>query len=778
MRTPWRTLSWIVVLAGSALAFGDETASELAARFRPTAAQSIAAKQQRLLTVVAELRARDVRDWPAERLAARTRSLDLLERYARRAEFTFHRELWPRESPLFIDEAGTRCALASVLDGVGKQEVVLNLAASCNDAYLNEIDDDAAIARVVEELGLTLDEAAYIQGPGIDLGDGTRVVIFADTFGLSSELGDIAAPAAPETPTVPAPPPNVSTPSGRAPVTTGASGGPPSTPRGRGPSTPMARRSHDSVALSVAAWWAANYDRYLDPGAVARQGAPTTPITIDGKPTADDRAALARQFEAVADDDAQREVRATALAMWARVTEPGAPSEVLPSTLRFLADTNQPEREWGPVLLAILASPDSTAALAEMAGDTPAGRARFGTTAAIPDSMRAAMAIALGRAGGEVEPLAALVADRPSAHVEVASAAVVGLGLLARHPTREVAATTALMGLLRDDKLPATVVAQVPAALTLANATAALPQLFDVVERFRGPRELRAACAWSLGELSPDLDPAIADALLALATRDVDVAARQSAIVALGRLAERHGATAAPDVAAKVAAFLVDGLRGRTRKSEDLPWHAVAAGLAARGRIAGSGELVERLSAVAADDSKPGPRAAALLALGLANAQAAQPLLVEAADAGDALVASHAIYALGLLGDRSQRAPLLSKCGESSDGRVAFAAALVLGSFGDPTILGPLAATFASTRNDVTRGALAQAIGQLHDRRVLEVLSTIAFDATRGELLRERALAALGAAAQPEGATWNDPLRHAVHPGLATPTLRFFCGLF
>jgi hypothetical protein len=321
-------------------------------------------------------------------------------------------------------------------------------------------------------------------------------------------------------------------------------------------------------------------------------------------------------------------------------------------------------------------------------------------------------------------------------------------------------------------------VAQVPAALTLANATAALPPLFDVVERFRGPRELRAACAWSLGELSPDLDANVADALLALAIRDVDVPARQSAIVALGRLAERHGAAASPAVALKISAFLVDGLRGRTRKSEDLPWHAIAAGLAARGHLGGSSELIERLDQVASDASKPAARAAALLALGLANAKAALPKIAEAADESDPLVASHAIYALGMLGDRSQRAPLLSKCSDSSDGRVAFAAAVVLGSFGDPTILGPLAATFAATRSDVTRGALAQALGQLRDRRVLDELSAIAFDATRAELLRERALAALGAAAQQDGPTWNEPLRHAVHPGLATPTLRFFCGLF
>jgi hypothetical protein len=125
-----------------------------------------AAKQTRLRSVVAELRARDASGMTAEKRAARTRAIDLLSEYAEQAHFTVHHMAWPRTQPLFIDEFGTRCALASVLDGFGEDTVVQRLAVECNDAYLAEIPDDPDVARVLDELGLTIDEAAYIQGPG------------------------------------------------------------------------------------------------------------------------------------------------------------------------------------------------------------------------------------------------------------------------------------------------------------------------------------------------------------------------------------------------------------------------------------------------------------------------------------------------------------------------------------------------------------------------------------------------------------------------------------
>ncbi len=764
MRASWKTLSLVALLAGSAFALADEGSLM---QFAPLPAQ-VAAKQARLRNVVAELRARDVSDRSLATQAARARSLDLLAAYAERGDFTLHHELWPRELPLFIDERGTRCALAFVLDGSGETDAVVRLASECNDAYLNEIDDDPEVARVLDRLGLTLDEAAYIQGPGLRsqqaaLAEEARTASGMDTVPSSNANGRGTRP-----------PPG----DGMPPSVTPTPGG--GTPPGgaRGGVTGMRRRDRSESSMTIETWWYAHRDRFLNVRELYRGDPVATPTAIvrSWRPSEEERDALRVRLGEAARADA--DVRATALAMEARIAGGEEVAPLIEATLAFLADTNQPEREWAPVLFAILGSPQASVPLAEMVADSAAGRARFGTTSAVPEAMRAAMAIALGRSGRGVETLTAVLADSPAAHVELASACVVALGLAAREPSQKVAATAALLQALEDPQLPATVLEQVPAALTLAEASAALPKLFDIVQRFRGPRELRAAAAFALGEMAPEFEVATVDALLALATRDVDVVARQSAILALGTLAYRHGATAPAEAAAKLAAFEVDGLRGRLRKSEDLPWHAIAAGLSARGGLAGSADVVARLRELAADAAAVSTRAAALLALGLAGDTASLPMVIEAANAPDAVVAMPAIVSLGLLGARAQRSMLLARCTDASDPRLGSSAGYALGCLADPMVIAPMVDALEATRSDATRGALARTLGEIGDRRAIAGLSALAFDPQQDELTRERAMAAIGVLGQPDDVAWNAPLRHALHPGQSVPTLRFFADLF
>lgn len=766
MRTPLRALSLSALLATAALA---DDAPPRRAFPAPNHAE-VVAKQARLRSVVAELSARDVSTARKEWQAARARSLALLSDYAERADFTIHHELWPRELPLFIDERGTRCALAAVLDGSGEGEAVLRLARDCNDAYLNEIDDDPEVARLLERLGLTMDEAAYIQGPGaardlIGMTPSSTETAIERLEANSSSASDPSGPGAPGTPGV-APP-------GRGVTGPGAARG-----GATGGATGARRRDRDAESLTVESWWSLHRDRYLDVRQLYRGDSIATPTLVTGawRVTDEERAELRAQLLAAAAAD--RDARATALAMAGRVSGGRDAAPLIDATLAFLADPNQPEREWAPVLFAILAAPEAAPLLSEIVADTPAGRARFGSSAAIPDGQRAAFAIALGRSGRGSATLAAVLHEAPAAHVELAAACVVALGLAARDPGESVAATTALLAALEEPELPATVLAQVPAALVLANATAALPKLCDIVERFRGPRELRAACADALGELLPEWDVRVGEALRALATRDVDIAARQSAILALGTLSERFGAKLSGDAAAKLAAFQLDGVNGRTRKAEDLPWHCLAAGLAARGQLPGHELSVERLRKLAADDGSLATRAAALLALGLARDSASLPLVIAAAEGVEPRTTSAAMHALGLLGARDQREELLARCIETADPWIGAAAGDALGCLSDAKVVAPLCAALRATRSEPVRGALAQTLGAIGDRRALPLLSSLAFDASEPESTRERAMAALGKAAEPGDVAWNQPLRYALHPSLATPTLEFFASLF
>ncbi|MBL8842810.1 MAG: HEAT repeat domain-containing protein [Planctomycetes bacterium] len=751
------SLPLFALLASAAFA-GEGEAPPLGA---PTPEQEIAGKRRHLQRVVVELGRREVSAWPAAKVTARLRSLALLQQYAERGEFTRDFELWPRDLPLFIDDQGTRCALAAVLDGCGHRDLVVALAQERNDAYVNEFPDDPQLLAVLDSLGLTLDEAAYIQAPGTHVPPPAPPT--PDTTGTRSSVGTTPTPSGPRGSAVPTLP-------------GGPAGGP--TPGAKAGVTGAARRVAEVTTLDVANWWQSNLDRFLAVRELYRGDFAATPTDVRDSWRVNDseRAELADRFVAVSSDP---DLRATAIGMWARSTNGQDAPAIVAATVQFLGDEHHPDREWAPLLLAMLGQPEASAPLAALVRDDAEGRALMDRSGPIPESLRAIAAIALGRCGHAVAPLAEVLRDQPAAHVDLAAAAVIGLGLAAARAEEQLPATQALLAALDDAALPAAVLAQVPCALALADARAALPRLHDLVARFRGPRELRAAAAHALGQLGDSLEPELFDALLALAKRDVDVEARQAALLALGELALKSGAALDPVVAQKLATFQLDGVRGRLRHAVDVPWHALAAGLFARGGHPLAAELLPELRALAADAAAQPVRSAAFLAIGLARDAAALPLCIAATDGtGDPQVAAHAVYALGLLGARSQRDELLELCVGANDPRLGFAAGYALGCLADPMVITPLVSALSTTGNDAVRGALARTLGEIGDRRALPGLSAIAFDPARDDPTRERALAALGVAAQRGDVAWNAELKHALFAGETTPTLQFVCELF
>jgi HEAT repeat protein len=758
-----------------------------------------AAKQARLRSVVAELRARDVSGLTAEQRAARTRAIDLLSGYAERAHFTVHHLAWPRSQPLFIDKFGTRCALASVLDGFGEDAVVKRLALDCNDAYLAEIQDDPDVARVLDELGLTVDEAAYIQGPGERsqaasfslAGGGTDGPVTVPEAGnnLSGRSGaastpqpgngDVApndgastTPATATTPKTGVPP---------APNTAGPSA--PSAPRnGRtgGAGAPAAsRRGRSDGAFTWFDWFDAHRDEFVNVRGRFHSAFPATPdATLRARrPTAQEiRDEVLPILAGVAKSD--RNLRSTAIAVWARGASTAEAADVREAALAYLADPNQRERGWGAVMLAILADPSARGPLAELVTDSAAGRKLLCQTSAVGEGMRALAAIAFGRSGGSVELLKTTLEDSPAAHPDLAAACVVAIGLAAREPSQHVPAIQYLVGELKKPELPASALAQLPGALFLTSDPAVVPELVAVVEHFRGPRELRRACALALGECACDLDDSLRESLTALARRDVDGECRHAAIVSLGMLAARHGATASKATIAQLVAFHEDALAGRFRHDEDLAWHALSAGLFVRGVPTDAGTVLPALRMLAGKAGDETLRAAACLGLGLAMDEVGAPILVEALAHGNEMTATYAAHALGLVGIQSARPELLERCLASTSEPLRFAAASALGALADPSAVGPLLAVFEKTPSAAVRAGLARALGEVGDRGAISGLRRIALDASRDNPSRERALAALGVLAQADDVAWNAPLKHAVDSGAATPALRLLLQSF
>jgi len=129
--------------------------------------EAVRVKRTHLKQVVEELSARDTSALTEAQRERRARVLGALRRYAERGVFPHNTELPRFALPYFIDAHGTRCAIASAIDRSGAPGLALALAARDNHVYVASLTEDRALKEWLEENGLTLAEAAYIQAPGI-----------------------------------------------------------------------------------------------------------------------------------------------------------------------------------------------------------------------------------------------------------------------------------------------------------------------------------------------------------------------------------------------------------------------------------------------------------------------------------------------------------------------------------------------------------------------------------------------------------------------------------
>ena len=98
------------------------------------------------------------------RALVRSLLLDALGEYRSAGRFPRHRER-SRRTPVFVDARGTPCAVAHLLALSGHGALVEKIASERNFAFVHALADEPALARWLEDAGLSLDEAALIQ-PG------------------------------------------------------------------------------------------------------------------------------------------------------------------------------------------------------------------------------------------------------------------------------------------------------------------------------------------------------------------------------------------------------------------------------------------------------------------------------------------------------------------------------------------------------------------------------------------------------------------------------------
>ena len=113
--------------------------------------------------VESALRARGTGGLGADQRARRAVALDWLREYRERGLFPHNHTHSGQRVPVFVDEHGTHCAVGYLLKRSGETELINAVVAADNNVRVRELADNARFRNWLEETGLTLEEAAWIQ---------------------------------------------------------------------------------------------------------------------------------------------------------------------------------------------------------------------------------------------------------------------------------------------------------------------------------------------------------------------------------------------------------------------------------------------------------------------------------------------------------------------------------------------------------------------------------------------------------------------------------------
>ncbi len=741
-----RSMALAVFVAGPwALAGGGEGGDDP----RPPvldAAQD-AWKRDHVRTVAAGLAARERPELDDARRAARSAAVAALRAYAERGVFA-QDPYWPGMGVShLIDPYGTRCALAHLIDVSGSRELLLRLAGASNHAFVPELVEDAGFRAWLDANGLTADDAAWIQAPG-----------FVDPTNGDSSPGDGSGR-------------DVSLP-------TALTGG------------GDARRSGSvgSGTIDWKTWWEVHGERWLDLRARYHAALELTggDEARGMRPTPHDVETLVIPFLRGLVEREQGDLRATALMAWARVARGDEGAAVVDAVLEYVRRERGP---WREVMVLALGVPRHRSALEPLLGlaaDAPTGRRILGR-ASVPDSLRSIAAIALGQLGdpAAVEPLAAVLDKADS--TDLRCACWLGLAGSVRNEAGEARGLVVHRALerLRAKGLSDAEASVLPAALAIAGDPLAGLELQRVIAEFRAPRGARGARALALARLMPRLDPRLADALIATATRDPLPGARSFAIVALAELASRSAEAPQEDRAAtdeaeaKAMRFLRGALAGLYSTGPDEPWVALAAGRFAGTHPLHRAVLVNELRKRAADDTEKGRQGAALIGLAIADDAGSAPLVTRTFDgAQDTVLRGWAALGLGALARDEARVRLTDLLREHPSDDVRRRAAQGLGLAADPRAVPRLVEELGRAKSRPVQAALAQAIGEIGDRRALVGLITLAGTKDTSVDVRHRAVSAIALIAQPKDRSWVRTFQEVIDPTFATPSVAFLFDLY
>src|SRR5262245_35411856 len=133
--------------------------------FAGTREEQVRQLQAHYLAAEQEIARRDVSNLALEQRSERARLLRALEAYRLRGVFGVNVDFPGSREPHFVDAERRRCAVAELRHVSGGDELVAAVRATANQAWFVDLAGDATFEAWLERSGLTLEEAARIQGP-------------------------------------------------------------------------------------------------------------------------------------------------------------------------------------------------------------------------------------------------------------------------------------------------------------------------------------------------------------------------------------------------------------------------------------------------------------------------------------------------------------------------------------------------------------------------------------------------------------------------------------
>lgn len=655
--------------------------------------------------VVGELAAADVTGLEAGPRAERARLLDVLRAYNQRADFGRTSAFPGARMPHFVDDAGRRCAVAELLHACGEDALVERVRTLANHAWIVDLAEDPALGAWLDRSGLTLWEAARIQGPPVVVPPPPPGPPPPPSAAPAERAGPGSGAGAPGSQTAAAVP---------APSAPSSGGSGPGAQSG----TPNAPWTDADNAWWL--WWEYNKLEYLRPNSLSSRAWPRT--GDDGGDAFDDqldalrRVLEPRLIEALGDGDAN--VRASAAVALGRT----AGATAVEPLLAMLDDPSRSVRQRALLALGATGAAQAQSLLLHVAreGTLPGGEDV--TPLARP---LAVVALGLGRRAGFDElvdlEVARLLETRSQAERER-----LGIAGLMYHTLAPCAALEEIAVRLADDATEPQVVRS--RALESLRSAVAPQVLSELQHAVNGSRlESRRSAALALGDFAHPLASA---ALLTAFETESEPTARGFLLVAIGR----QGGPQAQE-------FLNDTLLHG--KHAMRPWAALALGVLAHGDA--DPEVGDVLRKALTRERNRDTQGAFWLALGLAGDVEALPLLrAGLAEAADPRQRMYAATALSLIGGEAAREALLERLElePSAMARVAIVQALgILGRQGDAPVLYH---ALRGLRTPELRGMAASALAFHGSGSALAALHELERNRAAGDVTRAAAYDGLG----------------------------------